>query len=171
MNTYPNFQNYYNPNMGQMTPNLSTGTPQQNMKPSMPNPQNNYNFNKCNYVQQSNPNHLYDAYEGFIRGNMFPDLYNQYKVQRPFDVEPMNEQARLLTNIDSLCFAAHDLNLYLDTHPQDRDMIELFNQYRVESNKALQQYESQFGPLFVDSEASMNCPWAWNQSPWPWENK
>ena len=174
MNNYPNFQNYYNPNMGQMTPNMSgvkPAMPSQNMNQSMPNPQTNYNFNKCNYVQQSNPNNVYDVYAGFIRGNMFPDLYNQYKVQRPFDVEPMNEQARLLTCVDSLCFAAHDLNLYLDTHPQDKDMIELFNQYRVESNKAIQQYESQFGPLFVDSDASMNYPWAWNQSPWPWENQ
>ena len=81
---------------------------------------NNNNFNKCNYIQQVNPNDLYGAYAGFIRGNMYPDLYNQYKISRPFEIEPMNEQAELLTYVDAYCFGAHDINLYLDTHPNDR---------------------------------------------------
>ncbi len=43
---------------------------------------NNNNFNKCNYIQQVTPNDLYSAYAGFIRGNMYPDLYNQYKMNK-----------------------------------------------------------------------------------------
>lgn len=35
----------------------------------------NMNFNKCGYDGKSNPNQLYDVYNGFIRGNMFPGLY------------------------------------------------------------------------------------------------
>ena len=53
----------------------------------------NMNFNKGNYNQQINPNEVYDVYGGFIRGNMFPDLYNQYKNNKPFEIKPMNEQA------------------------------------------------------------------------------
>ena len=155
MNPYNENQNYY-PNMNSMKNNNSG---------------NNHNFNKCNYIQQITPNDLYDAYAGFIRGNMFPDLYNQYKVAHPFDVEPMNEQAQMLTYVDAYSFGAHDINLYLDTHPNDRAMIELYHQYQKEIENALRQYEKRFGPITLESESTLSTPWAWNRSPWPWENQ
>ncbi len=99
------------------------------------NPFNNMNFNKCMYTPQENPSQLYQAYDGFIRGNMFPDLYNQYKISKPYDIEPMNEQAQLLTYVDALCFARHDIQLYLDNFPNDKAMIQLYNQYREEANR------------------------------------
>ena len=159
MNLYSDNQNYHNEerNMTAMN-NTVSGI-------------NNNNFNKCNYVQQVKPHDLYDAYAGFIRGNMYPDLYNQYKIPRPFEIEPMNEQAQMLTYVDAYCFGAHDINLYLDTHPNDRAMIELYNQYCNEYKNALEQYEKRFGPITVYSEATFACPWSWNNSPWPWENK
>ena len=129
----------------------------------------NMNFNKCNFDGQTNPNDMYDAYNGFIRGNMFPNLYNQYKINRPYDVRPLNNQAKALTMVDAYSFAAHDVNLYLDTHPNDRQMINLFKEYTDDMLKAIREYENKFGPLFVDS--SVTYPWAWNNSPWPWENK
>ncbi len=129
---------------------------------------NNMNFNKSNYMPSVNPNNLYDVYGGFIRGNMFPDLYNTYKIDRPYDIRPKNEQAEMLTYIDAYCFAAHDLNLYLDTHPNDKEMTNLFRKYTDEANNIIRQYEQKYGPLFVDAS---NIPWTWNDSPWPWENK
>lgn len=134
------------------------------------NPYKNMNFNNPNFTPRYQPSDLYDAYDGFIRGNMFPELYNQYKIAKPFDIEPMNEQAQMLTYVDALTFAAHDLNLYLDNFPDDKQMIELYNQYRVEADRAIKQYESSYGPLFVNSEATAKYPWTWNNSPWPWEN-
>lgn len=127
----------------------------------------NMTFNMCGYNGNSSPDKLFDIYNGFIRGNMFPELYNSYKISRPFDINPINEQAELLTKVDAYCFAAHEMNLYLDTHPNDREMVKLFNELSDDSNKAIKEYESKFGPLFVDS--SMSYPWAWNESPWPWE--
>ena len=50
----------------------------------------NMNFNKCGFDSKTTPNELYDVYNGFIRGNMFPNLFNQYKLSRPYDVKPMN---------------------------------------------------------------------------------
>lgn len=158
MNNYSNYQDYYN--MMNMT----------SLKNNNQQAGSNLNFNNCNY-EQANIQNLYDAYAGFIRGNMFPDLYNEYKVSKPFNIEPLNEQAEMLTSIDALCFAAHDLNLYLDNFPNDKKMIELFNQYRIQNNKLIEQYEKKFGPLFVNSDANSVCPWAWDNRPWPWENK
>lgn len=129
---------------------------------------NNMTFNKSDFNQKLNPNNLYDAYEGFIRGNLFPELYNQYKISKPLNIDPMNEQAEMLTYIDAYGFAAHELNLYLDNNPNDRTAIELFKEYTKQKDQILNQYEQKYGPLFVD--ASTTYPWAWNESPWPWEN-
>lgn len=131
----------------------------------------NMNFNMPMYQEKLVPNSLYSPYDGFIRGNMFPNLYNQYKINNPYEIKPLNEQAQLLTYLDALCFASHDLNLYLDNYPDDRDAINLFNRYRKELDTVQKEYQNNYGPLFVNSEASNTYPWAWNESPWPWENK
>lgn len=135
------------------------------------NPFTNMNFNKCMYTPQENPAELYQAYDGFIRGNMFPNLYNQYKIPKPYEIEPMNEQAQLLTYVDALCFARHDIQLYLDNFPNDKAMIQLYNQYREEEKRATKQYEEMYGPLWVNSSATNTYPWSWIESPWPWENR
>ena len=54
----------------------------------------NNNYNQPNYNQQiEKPRKLYDPYQKFIRGNLFPDLYNSYRVSNPIDIKPSNEQA------------------------------------------------------------------------------
>ena len=127
------------------------------------------NFNKCDYNGKTGPNDLYDVYNGYIRGNMFPALFNQYKLERPYEIKPLNAQAEMLTKVSAYGFATHDLNLYLDTHPDDRDMVNLFKEFSSDFKRAYNEYERQFGPLFVDD--SETYPWAWNDTPWPWENK
>lgn len=137
----------------------------------------NNNYNQPLYNQQSFNNmnkvnsKLFDPYVGFISGNMFPDLYNAYKLSNPLEIEPMNEQAELLTSIDALCFACIDLNLYLDLYPEDKSAIELFNKYRVQKEKYEKEYDRKYGPLFISSDALNTFPWAWDNSPWPWQNK
>ncbi len=133
--------------------------------------QDNYNMNNMNNNTNMNAQqNLYEPYQGFIRGNMFENLYIPYKLTRPYEVEPMNEQAELLTYIDSLTFAAHDLNLYLDNFPNDQQMIQKFNDFRMQANQAIENYENAYGPLFVNSNANSVTPWAWDNRPWPWEN-
>ena len=84
--------NYYNfiPNMGNM------------------NYQTQPNYEQQNY--QTKTTNLYDPYQGFIRGNMFKDLYDPYKLNNPYNIEPANDQAKMLTSIDALGFAMTDLN-------------------------------------------------------------
>lgn len=132
----------------------------------------NYQTNMLPNMKQQNMgnNNIYTPYEGFIRGNMFKNLYDPYKMDRPFEIQPMNEQAEMLTNIDSLGFAMVDLNLYLDVFPDDRNALDLFNKYREQKEKLLAQYENKFGPMVITSDALNMYPWAWDNKPWPWEN-
>lgn len=146
MNNYINFPNkYYQPNL-------------------IPNMVNN------EQTMGTTTQNLYNPYEGYIRGNMYKNLYDPYKQQKPFQIQPMNEQAEMLTSLDSLGFATIDLNLYLDVFPNDKNAIELFNQYRTQKEEILKQYEMKYGPLLLNSNALNTYPWAWDNRPWPWEN-
>ena len=130
----------------------------------------NNNYNQPLYKENYNKKNIYDPYNGFIRGNLFPDLYNTYKISNPYNIEPMNEQAKLLTEIDSLCFALIDLNLYLDINGNDKDIINIYNQYLNKKNNLLNMYQKKYGPITLDSESLNKNPWSWDNSPWPWEN-
>lgn len=128
----------------------------------------NNNYNQPMYTEDADALKLYDPYQGFIKGNMYPNLYNGYKVN-PIEINPGNEQARLLTNLDALCFALTDINLYLDIYPNDRDMLNLFNQYRIEANRLKEEYQNKYGPILLSSDANKAYPFNWIKSPWPWE--
>ena len=68
-------------------------------------------------------------------------------------------------------FALQDLNLYLNTHPTDKMVMSLFTKYKVNYNKALEQYENKYGGLELTRVNSDNTYWQWNMCPWPWEVK
>ena len=137
---------------------------------------NYYNFRNqivsndfnSNYYSE-NANNLFDPYQGFIRGNLYKNLFDPYKIQDPYEIRPMNEQAELLTYIDALCFACIDLNLFLDVYPDNKEIINLYNKYNNKKKDLKRQYEEKFGPLLLSSESLNNYPWAWNDKPWPWE--
>ena len=142
---------------------------------------NNYpNFKNFNYTDMYNnnlyenmnksPNLLYDPYNGFIRGNLFRDLYDSYKKEEPYEIRPLNDQAKMLTEIDSLGFAMTDLNLLLDVDPYNKEAINLFNQYNEKKESLIKDYEKRFGPITLYRDSLNSFPWAWINMPWPWDN-
>lgn len=128
-----------------------------------------YNPQKPNKPMNPTGSGLYNPYQGLIRGNLFSGLYDPYLSTEPYDIKPINKQAEMLTNLDSLSFAMIDLNLYLDIYPEDRQMIELYNQYRKHKIELQKKYEKEYGPLCKDSDSLEMVPWAWDNRPWPWQ--
>jgi len=128
------------------------------------NNQNNMNSNMQMQVNQD----LTQPYEGYIRGNMFNNLYQQYKNYRPTRLVPNNEQGELLLNVNQLSFAAHEMRLYLDVHPNDTQMISLYNQYQQQANEAIRVYEQKYGPILQSSLSDANR-FSWEAYAWPWE--
>ena len=166
MNNYPNFKNYNNYTNMDMNFNPMNYNMEQTMSSNLYSGTNSIN---SNYLDQDS-NKLYDPYNGFIRGNLFKNLYDPYKLQEPYEVKPMNEQAEILTHIDALSFAMTDLNLYLDIYPNEKSVINLFNQYRKEKETLMKEYESKYGPIVLTSDSLNSYPWAWDDMPWPWDN-
>ena len=76
----------------------------------------------------------------------------------------------LLREITILDFMALDLHLYLNTHPQDSEALEMYNDCIIRSQELRQEYEAAYGPL--TAFRSHGQPgWTWNQEPWPWEEQ
>lgn len=126
------------------------------------------NYNQPTFTENANPSKLYEVYQGFIRGNMFKNLYNDYKIKNPIQIQVTTDKEQLLLMIDALSFAMTDIGLYLTIYPDDNDMLALFNQYNMQEKALTEQYENMFGPLTINSD-DLNKGWTWNSSPWPWE--
>ena len=129
-----------------------------------------YDYLYRNNMNMNNPN-LFNPTEGFIKGNMFPNLYSGYKNYMPQRLNPRNEQEKMLYELDSISFAAHELNLYLDLHPEDQSMVTLFNDYRKKLEELTKNYESMYGPLSINSNEMENKTFSWVNTSWPWEGR
>ena len=46
---------------------------------------------------------------------------------------------------------------------------ELAIQITEEANKLKEEYQNKYGPILTDSNANNRYPFAWINSPWPWE--
>ena len=120
-----------------------------------------------NYNRNSS---LFTPSDGYNSGNIFSNLYSQYKNYRPAQLSGNTEKEKMLLEIGRLSFAAHDLNLYLDLYPNDESMLTLFNDYRKSADELISQYEAKYGPLNVNSNSLENGPFKWINGPWPWED-
>ena len=79
-------------------------------------------------------------------------------------------EKRLLEQIRSYNFAAYDMLLYLDTHPDDAAGFKLYRE-RVEKCEALKkEYEKSNGPLTAFAAAKQDS-FNWIKSPWPWQKE
>ena len=76
---------------------------------------------------------------------------------------------QLLEEIQAIDFVIVELNLYLDTHPDDFDAIQQFNDMTEQSMKLKIQYEQEFGPLMNFGRSYSNYPFSWVDTPWPWQ--
>jgi len=126
----------------------------------------NSTFNPTNMIDNTN---LADPKEGFLRGNLFNNLYDPYKNYKYGMLKPTNKKEELLYNILMYKFALIELNLYLDTNPNNSNMINLYNQYLSEEKKLCEEFEKNYGPLTTDSRFVGTNSWNWIKSPWPWE--
>ena len=110
---------------------------------------------------------FYEPYQGYIRGNMFKNLYDNYN--NIYDINPVNEQAKLLTYLNMFDFACIDLELLLDNFPNNTNYLKLYNELNNEKNNIQNKYEELYGPLTINSNIQNSNQWLWSTTSWPWE--
>lgn len=81
----------------------------------------------------------------------------------------MDERLSMLKEIQELEFVAIDLNLFLDTHPQDQAAHRDYRAVRDKLMMVRKRYEEIYGPLTVTGSTPPHHQWLWIESPWPWE--
>lgn len=80
------------------------------------------------------------------------------------------ERAALLKQVQSYRFAAYDMLLYLDTHPDDKKAFALFKELVAKSKQLTDEFQERFGPLTALASAN-SARFDWIDSPWPWEKE
>lgn len=112
-------------------------------------------------------NSILSPKEGLTIGNLFYNSYIPYKNYKPRELVARNEREQLLLKIQELCFAAGDLNLHLDLHPNDQQLFQLFRKHTMEANRLTDLYAEKYGPLELNQDIGAN--YSWYKNPWPWE--
>ena len=75
----------------------------------------------------------------------------------------------LMDKINQYSFAMNEANLFLDTHPFDREALMYFQKYRELRVEAVKEYAKYYAPLAIDYAVCDKTPWSWVNEPWPWE--
>lgn len=84
----------------------------------------------------------------------------------------MNEKQRLCLKRIRICdFVLYELALFLDTHPDCCEALELFHKYYEMRTNAVEEYTRQFGPLVMNDAHNNTQKWCWLKGPWPWERE
>lgn len=82
----------------------------------------------------------------------------------------INSKTALMKKLQSYNFAAYDMLLYLDTHPDDKKAFSIFKDLVSSAKKTKSEYEDSYGPLDSFSSAMFDS-FEWLNSPWPWEKE
>ena len=82
----------------------------------------------------------------------------------------MNCEGSTLKNEIAECeFLLADLNMYLDTHPEDMRALSDYNCYCQQLRRLKDRFIMECGPLENFGNSMSEGSWKWNDAPWPWE--
>jgi len=105
----------------------------------------------------------YEPRKALIRGTLYPGL------DLPFAgmVNQKEKNVTPLTELQTLAFVIQELALYLDTHRDDMEALEMYRAYQEMQHKCMMEYNRTCGPL--DHKIPGEGPYRWLDDPWPWE--
>jgi spore coat protein JB len=78
------------------------------------------------------------------------------------------EQECMMLKIQECEFVCIELNLYIDTHPDDEAALNDFNCYSAKLHQLMEAYEKMYGPLLNFGHSAFEVK-SWTACPWPWE--
>lgn len=105
----------------------------------------------------------YEARWALIRGTLFPGLDLPYMGM----VNTKEKAETPLNQLQTLAFAIQELALYLDTHRDDAEALEVYRMYQKMYSKCMEEYQKNSGPM--NHRTPMEGPYSWLDDPWPWE--
>lgn len=114
--------------------------------------------------QCSNPP-KYGSNEALTRGTLFPGLdlpfMNTPNKTNPYAGTPLGD-------LMALDFMIKELNLYLDTHPDDTEAFEMLQSVIALSKEGQKKFTKLYGPITL-KDLEYSDKYNWLKDPWPWE--
>ena len=105
----------------------------------------------------------YDQADALANGTLFPGLNLPFRLAMDGSTLPDTPLAEL----QALEFVVLELNIYLDTHKDDTEAFQMFQQFSAMEKAAKAAYESKYGPLTKEGAAAGDS-YKWLCDPWPW---
>lgn len=115
-------------------------------------------------MQENNPVR-FSRTEALQTGTLFPGLNLPFKAAIQAQTQLPNTA---LVELMALDFAIKELNLYLDTHAGDQEVLQLYWSYLKLAKEGREKYEKMYGPLMSTTLTPENG-YAWLKDPWPWD--
>jgi spore coat protein JB len=106
----------------------------------------------------------YEARKGLVRGTLYPGL------DLPF-MGMVNQKEKPITPLSELQvlgFAIQELALYLDTHRDDHEALQVYQDYQKMYDHCRNVYLKEHGPM-NHSQITDSGQYEWLNDPWPWE--
>ncbi len=113
--------------------------------------------------QKENPP-TYAPRKALVRGTLFSGLDLPYHGMVNTKEKPITP----LTELQTMAFVLQELTLYLDTHRDDKEALEVYCEYQRQYAEAKKNYEAKCGPL-TNRTGCCGNEYRWLDDPWPWE--
>ena len=113
---------------------------------------------------QTDPPPQYEPRKALVRGTLFPGLELPFMGMVNQKEQPVTPK----TELQAMAFMLQELALYLDTHPQDKEALEVYRKYQKMYHDAMITFNQNCRPLnHVTPDDSWQYRWICD--PWPWE--
>lgn len=115
-------------------------------------------------AQESNPVR-FSRMEALETGTLFPGLNLPFKAAIQARTKMANTA---LVELMALDFATDELGLYLTTHANDQEVLQLYWSYIKLAKEGREKYQKMYGPL-LQTDLTPEEGYAWLRDPWPWD--
>ena len=115
-------------------------------------------------MQENNPVR-FSRMEALQTGTLFPALDLPFKAAIQARTKLANTA---LVELMALDFAIDELGLYLTTHSNDQEALQLYWSYINLAKEGREKYQKKYGPL-LQTDLTPDQGYAWLKDPWPWD--
>lgn len=114
-------------------------------------------------MQGRNPKQ-YDKREALQQGTLFPGLDLPFHREMKSRFPAVNNA---LSELMALDFAVDELGLYLTTHANDKEALDLYWNYINLAQEGRRRYQETYGPV-MQTDITPGS-YRWLNDPWPWD--
>ncbi len=108
----------------------------------------------------------YRPEDALLKGTLFPGLDLPW--MNAANAAPAEFTGTPMGELMALGFVVKELGIYLDTHREDSEALQLYTEYVQLLRQGKDTFEARYGPL-EQTQVTREGGYTWLNDPWPWE--